>query len=110
MIQGLHPKLYLELIRVFRRPTKFGIWKIIVNVVNLLLSITFACGVFIAISHVANRSFIAPVYDVIANLTAFASATAASSLLGRWIPSTLSIVAFICWLMLARRTYLGRPR
>ena len=74
------------------------------SVVSLFLSITFACGLLIAVAHVINRKFIAPVYDVVANLTAFASATAASSLLGHWIPATLSSVAFICWLWLARRT------
>lgn len=76
--------------------------------VNLLLSITFACGLFIAVAHVANRSFIAPVYDVVANLTAFASAVAASSLLHHWIPAGLSAIAVLCWLLLARRTQLAR--
>ena len=32
--------------------------------VSALLSVTFACGVVIAVSHVLNRSFVAPVYDV----------------------------------------------
>jgi hypothetical protein len=77
-------------------------------VVSLFLSITFTCGLLIAIAHVANRKFIAPVYDVVANLTAFASAVAASSLLGHWIPATLSAVAFLLWLMLARRTRIAR--
>ena len=39
---------------------------------SLLLSVTFACGVLIAVAHVLNRRFIAPGYDVVANLTAFA--------------------------------------
>jgi hypothetical protein len=73
-------------------------------VVSFLLSVTFACGVFIAVAHVANRRFVAPLYDVIANLTAFACAVAASSLLGRPVPAALSGVAIACWLWLARRT------
>jgi len=80
------------------------------SVVNLFLSITFACGLIIALAHVVNRNFIAPVYDVLANLTAFASAVAASGLLGHWIPATLSAVAFLCWLVLARRTRFDRSR
>jgi hypothetical protein len=81
---------------------------ILASVVNLLLSITFACGLLIAIAHVVNRKFIAPVYDVVANLTAFASAAAASSLLRHWIPAVLSSVAFLCWFILARRTRIAR--
>ena len=76
--------------------------------VSLLLSVTFACGVLIAVAHVLNRRFIAPGYDVVANLTAFASATAASILLAHWIPALLSAAAFTCWLGLARRTILAR--
>lgn len=76
--------------------------------VNIFLSITFSCGLIIAVAHLVNRKFIAPVYDVVANLTAFASAVAASVLLGHWIPATLSAVAFICWLVLARRTRIAR--
>lgn len=34
--------------------------------VSFLLSVTFACGVVIAVSHVINRRFVAPVYDVVA--------------------------------------------
>lgn len=78
------------------------------SVVNLFLSITFSCGLIIAVAHVVNSKFIAPVYDVAANITAFASAVAASVLLGHWIPATLSAVAFICWLLLARRTRIDR--
>ena len=78
--------------------------------VGLFLSITFSCGLLIAIAHVLNKRFVAPVYDVAANLTAFASAFAASLLLGHWLPSTLSAVAFLCWLLLARRTRLARKR
>jgi hypothetical protein len=77
-------------------------------VVGFLLSVTFACGLFIAIAHVVNRRFIAPVYDVIANLLAFACATAASALLRHPLPATLSAVAVLCWLGLARRTILAR--
>ena len=73
--------------------------------VAVLLSVTFACGLFIAVAHVVNRRFIAPAYDVAANLTAFASATAASLLLGNWVPALLSAGAIGCWLMLARRTF-----
>ena len=78
--------------------------------VSLLLSITFACGVVIAISHVINQRFVAPVYDVVANLTAFGCAVAASLLLGHWIPAMFSSVAILCWLLLARRTFLARRR
>lgn len=78
------------------------------SVVSALLSITFACGVVIAVSHVINRRFVAPIYDVLANLTAFACATAASLLLGHWEPALFSSVAILCWLLLARRTLLAR--
>ena len=76
--------------------------------VSFLLSVTFACGLLIAAAHVINRRFIAPVYDVAANLTAFACAAAASLLLGHWIPALLSAGAILCWLALARRTMLAR--
>jgi hypothetical protein len=79
-------------------------------VVGFLLSVTFACGLFIALAHVVNRRFIAPVYDVVANLLAFACATAASALLGHPLPAMLSAVAVLCWLGLARRTILARRR
>ncbi|MGN6161427.1 MAG: hypothetical protein ACTHOG_06935 [Marmoricola sp.] len=69
-----------------------------------LLSITFACGLFIAVAHVINRGFIAPVYDVVANLTSFGCACAASLMLGHDVPAGLSAIAFACWLLLARRT------
>jgi hypothetical protein len=75
--------------------------------VSFLLSVTFACGVLIAVAHVVNRRFIAPVYDVVANLVAFACAVAASALLGHWIPATLSATAVACWLILARRTFVA---
>jgi hypothetical protein len=73
-------------------------------VVSFLLSVTFACGLLIATAHVLNRRFVAPVYDVAANLTAFGCAVAASALLGHWIPAALSAIAILCWLALARRT------
>ena len=76
--------------------------------VGFLLSVTFACGLFIAIAHVVNQRFIAPVYDVVANLLAFGCATAASALLDHPLPATLSAVAVLCWLVLARRTVLAR--
>jgi hypothetical protein len=79
-------------------------------VVSLLLSVTFACGLLVAVAHVLNRRFIAPVYDVLANLTAFGCAVAASVLLEHWIPALLSATAVLCWLMLARRTILARRR
>jgi hypothetical protein len=79
-------------------------------VVSLLLSVTFACGVVIAVSHVINKRFIAPVYDVVLNLTAFGCAVAASLLLGHGIPAVLSALAIVCWLVLARRTLLARRR
>ena len=72
-----------------------------------MLSVTFACGVVIAIAHVLNRTFVAPAYDVVANLTAFSCAVAASVLLGHWAPAALSAVAIACWLILARRTILA---
>ena len=78
--------------------------------VGFLLSVTFACGLFIAVAHVMNQRFIAPVYDVAANLTAFGCAVAASSLLGHPVPATLSAVAIVCWLVLARRTIVDRRR
>jgi hypothetical protein len=78
--------------------------------VGFLLSVTFACGLVIAISHVVNQKFIAPAYDVAANLTAFGCAVAASLLLGHWIPALLSAIAILCWLVLARRTILARRR
>ena len=76
--------------------------------VSILLSVTFACGLVIAVAHVLNTSFIAPVYDVAANLTSFACAVAASLLLGHPLPAMLSSVAIACWLVLARRTLLAR--
>jgi len=79
-------------------------------VVGFLLSVTFACGLFIAVAHVVNQRFVAPVYDVAANLAAFGCAVAASSLLGHPVPAVLSAVAILCWLVLARRTVLDRRR
>jgi len=78
------------------------------RVVSLLLSVTFTCGLVIAGAHVLNTGFVAPVYDVVLNLLAFASAVAASALLGHWVPAALSSMAILCWLWLARRTYLSR--
>jgi hypothetical protein len=77
-------------------------------VVNALLSVTFACGLVIAVAHVVNWRFIAPVYDVLANLTAFSCATAASALLGHCIPAGLSATAVLCWIWLGRRTVRSR--
>ena len=77
-------------------------------VVSLLLSVTFSCGLVIAVAHVLNRPFVAPVYDVVANLLAFGCAVAASVMLGHSTPALLSAVAALCWLVLARRTYLDR--
>ena len=78
------------------------------GVVSLLLSVTFACGVVIAISHVINQRFVAPVYDVVLNLAAFGCAVAASLLLGHSLPAAFSSLAILCWLVLARRTILAR--
>src|SRR3954451_19355676 len=75
--------------------------------VGFLLSVTFAWGVVIAVSHVINHRCVAPVYDVVANLTAFACAVAASLLLHHWIPALLSAMAILCWLVLARRPALA---
>lgn len=74
------------------------------RVVSLLLSVTFACGVVIAFAHVLNQRFVAPAYDVVLNLTAFACAVAASIALGHWLPAVFSGLAVVCWLVLARRT------
>lgn len=79
-----------------------------VGMVTVLLSITFACGLLIAVAHVLNTGFIAPGYDVVANLTSFACAVAASLLLDHLIPAALSAGAIVCWLWLARRTWLDR--
>ena len=72
------------------------------------MSVTFSCGLVIAVAHVINRPFVAPVYDVVLNLIAFASAVGASLLLGHWAPALLSASAILCWLLLARRTYVAR--
>lgn len=77
-------------------------------VVSVLLSVTFACGLVVAVAHVLNRRFVAPVYDVVANLTAFSCAAAASLLLGHWAPALFSMIAIVCWLVLARRTVSAR--
>lgn len=75
-------------------------------VVSFLLSVTFACGLVIAVAHVLNRRFLAPIYDIAANVTAFGCAMAASLLLDHWTPALLSGMAILCWLVLARRTIL----
>ncbi|OIJ28789.1 hypothetical protein [Nocardioides luteus] len=72
--------------------------------VELLLAVTFACGLVVAVAHVINSRFIAPVYDVVANLTGFVCAVAASTLLHHWIPALLAALAVGCWLVLAVRT------
>ncbi len=61
-------------------------------------------GVLSAVAHVMNKRFVAPLYDVLANLTAFGCAVAASLLLGHVFPAMLSLIAIGCWLVLARRT------
>jgi hypothetical protein len=76
--------------------------------VSFLLSVTFTCGLVIAVAHVLNKSFVAPAYDVVANLIAFGCAVAASVLLGHRAPALLSAGAIVCWLALARRTILAR--
>ena len=81
---------------------------ILTRVVSFLLSVTFSCGLVIAVAHVLNRPFVAPVYDVVLNLIAFASAVGASLLLGHRAPALLSASAILCWLLLARRTCLAR--
>lgn len=73
--------------------------------VSILLSITFGCGVFIALAHVINKKFIAPRYDVIANLTAFICATLSSFILKEYVPAVFAMLAIICWIILAIRTY-----
>jgi hypothetical protein len=79
-------------------------------VVSLLLTVTFACGVIIAVAHVVNQRFVAPVYDVVANLTAFGCAIGASVLLHHPVPAALSGMAILCWFVLARRTVLDRRK
>lgn len=76
--------------------------------VELLLSVTFACGVVIAGAHVVNTDFVAPTYDVVLNLVAFSCATVASALLSHWVPAAFSTIAVACWLVLARRTIRAR--
>ncbi len=78
------------------------------SVVSFLLSVTFTCGLLIAVAHVLNKNFVAPGYDVVANLTAFVSAVMASLLLGHWTPALLSTGAIACWLVLARPTIIAR--
>ena len=79
-------------------------------VVSLLLSVAFACGLVIAVAHLVNKGFVAPRYDVAANLLAFGCSTAASVLLGHWLPAALSALAVGCWLALGRRTLRARRR
>lgn len=76
--------------------------------VNLLLSVTFACGVAIAGLHVVNRRFIAPMYDVVLNLAAFLAAVASSVLLGHVLPAVFAALAVLAWLILAVRTVRAR--
>lgn len=76
--------------------------------VSSLLGVTFACGLLIAVAHVLNKGFVAPVYDVALNLTAFACAVGASLLLGHRVPAVLSAIAIACWLVLGRRTIQAR--
>lgn len=76
--------------------------------VSLLLSVTFACGVVIAVLHVVNRRFIAPVYDVVLNLLAFLAAVASSVLLGHMVPAVLAGLAVAAWVILAARTVRAR--
>ncbi|HEY7024349.1 MAG TPA: hypothetical protein VH371_05235 [Candidatus Limnocylindrales bacterium] len=75
---------------------------------SILLTVTFACGLFIAVAHVLNRRFIAPAYDVAANLTAFGCATAASILVGNLLSAVLSAGAIACWLLLGWRAVRAR--
>ena len=72
--------------------------------VGFLLAVTFGCGLFVAGAHVINRDFIAPAYDVAANLTAFGCAVAASLLLHHWFSAFFAALAVGCWLLLAWRT------
>ena len=74
------------------------------GVVSFLLSVTFACGVVIAVSHVVNRPFVAPVYDVVANLVAFACAVAASAILRHLVPTAFSTVALGCCVVMVRQS------
>lgn len=82
--------------------------------VNLLLSVTSACGVIIAGLPVVNRRFVAPIYDVVLNLVAFVSAVITSILLGHVLPAILSGLTVAAWVLLAIRTArtmrAGEPR
>jgi hypothetical protein len=71
---------------------------------SILLSITFGCGIFIAFAHVLNKKFVAPTYDVIANLTAFTCAVASSIILDEFVPAGLASLSVGCWILLAIRT------
>ena len=79
-------------------------------VVNALLALTFGCGVFIALAHVLNKKFIAPVYDVAANFIAFCSATASSILMKAWLSAFFAGLAVCCWIYLGIRTARYRAR
>ena len=76
---------------------------------ELFLSITFLCGILISGFHVWNRAFVAPVYDVILNLTAFLSAVTAAVILGQWISASLAACAVAAWILLGLRTLRHPP-
>lgn len=75
--------------------------------IELLLSATFGCGIAIAGLHVVNRQFVAPVYDVMLNLTVTCAAVA-NAFLSYWVSSTLAGLAVVGWVVLAVRT--GRAK
>jgi hypothetical protein len=76
-------------------------------VVSLLLTIAFLASATIAMSHVANRGFVAPRYDCALNLLAFACQVTVAILLASWPALTVSLVGIGCWVVLTRRTVLS---
>jgi hypothetical protein len=73
-------------------------------VINLLLTVAFLASATIAVSHVVNRSFIAPSYDCVLNLLAFGCQATVASLLDAWAALVVSAIGIGCWLVLTRRT------
>jgi hypothetical protein len=73
-------------------------------VVSLLLTLAFLASATIAMSHVANRGFVAPVYDCALNLLAFSCQVTVAILLSSWPALIVSLVGIGCWLALTRRT------
>jgi hypothetical protein len=73
-------------------------------VISLLLTLAFLASATIAMSHVANRAFIAPSYDCALNLLAFSCQVTVAILLPSWPALIVSLVGIVCWVALTRRT------